>query len=214
MATRGGARPGAGRPRLERHARVPHRVRAAHRSRHPMHVTARAVRGLPSFRQQRIWNLVRAQMRRLNDETFQIVHLSVQTNHVHLIVEADDRETVIRKMQGFMISFAKRLNGQVLGNRRGKVWADRYYRRDITRAREMHAVLQYVFGNAKRHGLIPRDALVIDAWSTAWTFDGWDMKIEKPPDRLLWDPPKPWTSLLEKDWIVHGLLRVAHCPGK
>jgi REP element-mobilizing transposase RayT len=178
-----------------------------------MHVTARAVRGLPSFRQQRVWNLVRAQMNRLNDVRFQIVHLSVQTNHLHLIVEADDREAVIRKMQGFMISFAKRLN-LLLGNRRGKVWADRYYRRDITRAREMHSVLQYVFGNAKRHGLIPRDALVIDPWSTAWTFDGWDMKIDKPPDRLRWDPPEPRTTLLEKDWIVHGLLRVARCPGK
>lgn len=83
------------------------------------------------------------QMRRLNDRRFQIVHFSIQTNHLHLVVEAADRATITRKMAGFMVSFAKRLNA-MLGGRRGKVWIDRYFRRDIERARDMNAVLRYV----------------------------------------------------------------------
>jgi putative transposase len=177
-----------------------------------MHITARARAGLPSFRAQRIARLIWLQMRRLNDKTFQIVHFSIQKNHVHLIVEADDREAVIRKMSGFMISFAKRLNRQVLGNRRGKVWSDRYFRRDITRAGEMHSVLRYVFGNAKKHGLMPLDAPLLDGLSSAWTFDGWDLKIVPPDERLRWKPPRPRTDLLKRDWIAYGLLRVADGP--
>jgi REP element-mobilizing transposase RayT len=197
---------------MERRARVPHRARAQHLARHPMHVTARAVRGLPSFRTQRIVNLFFLQMRRLNDASFQIVHFSVQTNHVHLIVEAADRETIARKMAGFMISVAKRLNAEVLRRARGKVWGDRYYRRDITRAREMHSVLQYVFGNAKKHGLIPRDAAKLDPASSAWTFDGWDVKVPLPDPKLRWKPPEPRTALLKHDWVVHGLLPLGGSP--
>jgi putative transposase len=174
-----------------------------------MHITARCVRGLPSFRQQRIASLVLAQMRRLNDDDFQIVHFSPQGNHLHLIAEGEDRETVIRKMMGFMISFAKRLNA-LLGGRRGKVWRERYYRRDVTCAREMRNVLAYVFGNAKKHGEIPRDALYVDYLSSA--FDGWDLKIELPPEKVRWRPPKPRTDLLRRDWIGFGLLRVGDAP--
>jgi hypothetical protein len=92
------------------------------------------------------------------------------------------------------------------------VWSDRYYRRDVTTAREMRSVLAYVFGNAKKHGLIARDSREIDYLSSAWTFDGWDLKIELPPERVRWKPPKPRTSLLRRDWIAHGLLRVSGAP--
>jgi len=176
-----------------------------------MHVTSRAVRGLPSFRAQRIASLVLLQMRRLNDASFQIVHFSVQTNHLHLVVEAVDRETVIKKMQGFMISFAKRLN-KIVGRKRGKVWSDRYYRRDIVRAREMRNVLAYVFGNAKKHGLIPRDAVEIDYASSAWTFDGWDVEPLLPDAKLRWKPPEPKTPLLKSEWRLYGALPIAGCP--
>lgn len=172
-----------------------------------MHVTMRRLPNLPSFRQQRVGELVLRQMRRLNDELFQIVHFSIQTNHLHLLVEARDRTTVIKKMMGLMISFAKRLNA-MLGDRRGKVWADRYYRRDVVTAREMSAVLRYVFNNAKKHGEIPSDAIVLDPFSTAWTFDGWDVDIPKPKNAEHWPRPVPRTRLLEKDWITHGLLSV------
>lgn len=176
-----------------------------------MHITARARKGLPSFRAQRIASLVLLLMRRLNDAGFQIVHFSVQTNHIHLIVEAKDREIIIKKMSGFMISFAKRLNA-MLGRARGKVWDDRYYRRDIDSSRDMKNVLAYVFGNAKKHGLIPRDAAEIDYVSSAWTFDGWNVKIDLPPERVRWKPPRPRTELLRRDWIAFGLLRVSGAP--
>jgi REP element-mobilizing transposase RayT len=188
-----------------------------------MHVTMRRVPNLPSFRQQRVGELVLRQMRRLNDEDFQIVHFSIQANHVHLIVEGRDHETVIRKLWGLMVSFAKRLNA-MLGGRRGKVWADRHYRRDVVTAREMNAVLRYVFNNAKKHGEIPADVIMLDPYSSAWTQytpafaggpDGWNVDIPTPKNCEHWPRPAPrrggpgaGTRLLEIDWITDGLLAI------
>ena len=177
-----------------------------------MHVTMRRIANLPSFRQQRVGALLLRQIHRLNDARFQIVHFSIQANHLHLLVEAEDRASITRKLSGLMISFAKRLNAQVLGGRRGKVWADRYYRRDIEGAGEMHQVLRYVFGNAKKHGLIAPDAVVLDPYSSAWTFDGW----VEPVPRILggehWPRPIARTDLLRRDWIAHGLLSMKSRP--
>lgn len=179
-----------------------------------MHVTARCRHGLPSFRQQRVGKIVLRQLNRLNDESFQIVHFSIQTNHVHLVVEARDRATITRKMAGFMISFAKLLNSRVLGRSKGKVWSDRYYRRDIEGGGDMNRVLRYVFGNAKRHGLIAAEALVFDPYSTAWTFDGWKQQVPLPRGGEHWPRPTPRTRILAKDWIAWGgLLPLDGRPG-
>jgi REP element-mobilizing transposase RayT len=207
IATRGGARPGAGRKRAGRLACVPHRTRPAHQERHPMHVTTRRVPNLPSFRQQRVRDLVIRQMKRLNDTAFQIVHFSIQANHLHFLVEARDRATIIRKIQGLIQAFAKRLNA-MLGGRRGKVWADRYYRRDVVTAREMNAVLRYVFNNAKKHGELPADVIMLDPYSSAWTFDGWNVDIPTPKNCEHWPRPAPRTRLLKIDWITDGLLAI------
>lgn len=172
-----------------------------------MHVTMRRVPNLPSFRQQRVGELVLRQMRRLNDESFQIVHFSIQVNHVHLIVEGRDHATVMRKLWGLMVSFAKRLNA-MLGGRHGKVWADRHYRRDVVTAREMNAVLRYVFNNAKKHGEIAANVIMLDPYSSAWTFDGWNVDIPTPKNSEHWPRPAPRTRLLKIDWIAHGLLAV------
>jgi len=209
----GGARTGAGRKRLERHDKVPHRTRPAHRDIHPMHVTLRRLPNMPSFRRQSVQTMMLGQMRRLNDADFQIVHFSIQGNHLHLIVEAVDRETITRKMAGLAISFAKRFNRDVLRRKRGKVWRDRYFRRDVVGAGEMNTLLRYVFGNAKKHGEIPRDAAMLDPYSSAWTFDGWDVKLARPPDVEHWPRPRPRTRLLRIDWIaMGGLLPIAGSP--
>lgn len=173
-----------------------------------MHVTMRRVPNLPSFRQQRVRRLVLEQMRRLNDHVFQLVHFSIQTNHLHFIVEPGDRETIIRKIQGLMVALAKRINA-MLGGRRGKVWADRYFRRDVSTSREMHALLRYVFHDAKKHGQHPPNVVTLDPYSSAWTFDGWDVDLSPPPDTADWPRPRPRTRLLKIGWFQQGPLSIA-----
>ena len=175
-----------------------------------MHVTLRRRDGLPSLRAQRVGKLVLALMKKKNDEHFQIVHFSIQSNHLHLVAEAKDRETVSRKMQGFCIAFAKRLN-RLLGGRRGSVWEDRYHRRDVETAGDMRNVLRYVFGNAKKHGIIPADAAVFDPYSSAWTFRGWDVAVAVKGGEH-WPRPRPRTPMLARWCVLKGPLRLADAP--
>ena len=61
-------------------------------------------------------------------ERIRIVHISLQRNHVHLLIEADDRAALARGMQGFVISAARHINtalGDGIRRRLVEVFADR-----------------------------------------------------------------------------------------
>lgn len=78
-----------------------------------------------------------------------IVHYSIQGNHLHLIIEAEDRASLAKGMQGLAIRVAKTLNR--LFSRKGAVWADRYHSHVLKARREVANALRYVFGNFARH---------------------------------------------------------------
>jgi REP element-mobilizing transposase RayT len=93
----GGARPGAGRKPSGLRAGVPHRRRERHHARHPVHVTLRAREGLPSLRGDRLLlEAMRSSIALSERPTFRVVHFSIQSNHLHLIVEADDELALSR----------------------------------------------------------------------------------------------------------------------
>jgi REP element-mobilizing transposase RayT len=133
--TRGGARRGAGRKAAGPRPRVPHRARPLHKTAHPVHVTLRASRRLPSLRAQRVFDVIRRGFARTSRSWFRIVHFSVQSDHVHLLVEADDKRSLSRGLGGAAIRMALAINRAL--RRRGKVWADRG--RSLPRAGAAHA---------------------------------------------------------------------------
>ncbi len=141
--THGGKRPGAGRlPPGAAREREEHQPRPAIDPRHPLHVVIRARAGL-KLRRRAGWLAVRhglATTCRRAD--FRICHVSVQGNHVHLIVEADSHVALARGMQGFQIACARRFNLQT--RRSGGVFADRYHPRPLRTPRETRNALAYV----------------------------------------------------------------------
>jgi hypothetical protein len=88
--TWGGRRLGAGRKPIGSKPGVPHRPRPIHCSRHPVHVTLRVAPGLPSMRNQVLFTVLRRGLACASRSWFRLIHFSVQTNHVHLLVEADE----------------------------------------------------------------------------------------------------------------------------
>src|SRR5512141_3386926 len=107
--TRGGKRKGAGRKPSGPRTRVSHRVRPEHRGAHPLHVTVRMVDGLGTLRTRDVYMQIReATIVSAKREDFRIVHLSIQANHLHMIVEAESGEALSKGMQGFSSSAAKR----------------------------------------------------------------------------------------------------------
>jgi hypothetical protein len=85
FANWGGRREGAGRKPKGERAGVPHERRAALAARFPVHVTLKVVHGVPSLRRK---ETVAALRRAFGATRFgtRVVHDSVQTNHVHLLV--------------------------------------------------------------------------------------------------------------------------------
>jgi hypothetical protein len=125
----------------EKARRVPHVRRPIHDGRDPVRITMRVQKGLPSLRQQRVQRLIVSVIaeqrgRKYKDE-FRVIHFTIQRTGVELVIEAESQRALdkgyaaIRAgVSGFMIAVAKRLN--MLLKRRGKVWADRYERFDLT----------------------------------------------------------------------------------
>jgi REP element-mobilizing transposase RayT len=107
----GGRRRGAGRPAAPGRGRVAHRRRPAHRTEQPVHVTLRSV--CRSLRTQFVFPTVRAAIHAANrvaSEQFRVVHFPIQADHLHLIVEARDRASLLAGVRGFCIRLAKRVN--------------------------------------------------------------------------------------------------------
>jgi REP element-mobilizing transposase RayT len=105
-----------------------------------------------------VWNLrSRRCFRRLEEALWaacdrfgmRITHFSVQGNHIHLIVEADDQTCLSRAMQGLGVRIAKKLN-RVMG-RKGTVLSDRYFAHLLKTPSEVRRAVHYVLQNHRKH---------------------------------------------------------------
>jgi REP element-mobilizing transposase RayT len=213
----GGARPGAGRP-CKADAGVSHDARAKLSCHHPVHITLRVrdhVWNLRSQRSLRVFEqAVTAAHKSRSD--FAVVHFSLQGNHLHLIVEAADRRSLSRGVQGLTVRLAKGLN-RLMG-RRGKVFADRYHAHALATPAEVRNALAYVLLNHRSHraraGERPLHASP-DPFSSAGAFDGWASGSAplSEPHRAPRAMASPATWLLRTGWRRRGLLSWDELPG-
>src|SRR6185503_12611523 len=123
MPTWGGRRRGAGRKPTPGRRRMPHRRRALHDPRYPVHVTLRTAPGLASLRAREVFPHIQRAFAAVSGASFRLLQFSVQSDHLHLLVEADTPTRLARGMQGLAVRTAKAIN-RVL-RRHGAVWAER-----------------------------------------------------------------------------------------
>jgi len=202
----GGARRGAGRKRASGgRASVPHRARPPLDARHPALVTLRACPGVTWLRSRPAHAALVAALSRASRDDFRVVHYSVQTNHVHLIVEAEGKDALARGMRGLAIRCALAVNRTLA--RRGALWAERYHASALRTPRMVRNALVYVLANARKH---LRVVAGIDPRSSARWFDGFRDAMPRrdaaPPTR----PARTW--LLRFGWRRRGLLSVDEGP--
>src|SRR5262245_55291614 len=95
----GGKRRGAGQPKGER-AGVSHAKRPKHRGRNPLLATLKLLRGLPRLRNPIAHQVVREAIAASTKDDFRVIEYSLQNDHLHLIVEADDERALSRWMKG------------------------------------------------------------------------------------------------------------------
>jgi putative transposase len=194
----GGRRAGAGRKASGRH-NVSHSARTPHDRHAPVHATLRAAALPASLRAPAVFAAVRVAIAKASRSPFRIIAFSVQRDHLHLVVEADDTRALSRGLQGLSIRVAKAVN-RVLG-RRGAVWSDRYHARDLTSPRAVRNALVYVLQNYRKHAQDRGQR--VDPCSSAPWFTGWKERV-----RTTMSSPvvTARTWLARWGWRRHGLL--------
>jgi len=224
----GGKRAGAGRKAKGDRPQVSHRPRGKVRPDVPMHVTLRVRKELWPVRSERRFRAITRALQGGSDRLgLRVVHYSVQDNHLHLIVQANDARALGRGMQGLSIRLAKALNA--VSGRRGKVFVDRFHSHALRTPREVRHALAYVLNNARKHAAqsgdrYPRDW--IDPFSSGLWFDGWSpgprreralALAQRHVDELGGDAgvawaPRPRGWLLTVGWRRRGLINLDEVP--
>ena len=225
FSTWGGKRKGAGRPAKGPRASEQHKKRPPLRPGSVLLVTMRAAEGTGNLRRPEGYHAIRRALYAVVErENFRIVHVSIQHNHVHMIVEADSREAMSRGMQAFEISAARHLNASIQlpdgSHRDGEVFDDRFHERLLSSPRQVRNAIAYVLNNWRRHGEDRRHpARKVDAYSSGITFNGWK---EREDALFLFTPPRgyipltvslPTTWLLRVGWMKWGKISEFEVPG-
>ena len=203
--TWGGRRSGAGRKPNPGRRNVPHCKRPLHDPRCPAHVTLRACSGVPSLRDKDLLPLLRTTLRASSNDRFRVVAFSVQADHLHLLVEADEPTGFERGIRGLAIRVARAVNRA--WGRRGRFWGDRYHAHLLRKPREVRNALVYVLNNVRKH--FPT-ALGLDPFSSARWFDGWDPPI--PPVAAPSPVVAARTWLARAGWRRAGGIRPTDSP--
>lgn len=212
--TWGGKRKRAGRKQVNEVKSQPHRRRIEIHANQAAHVTLRAAPYLRQMRRLDAYRAVRKALLVVLARTdFRIVHVSIQRNHIHLVVEASSKIALARGMQAFQISAARRLN-QVDGDgsgrpRRGPVFADRFHVEIVTTPKHARHTLSYVLNNWRKHkeDRAPHAAhWRIDKYSSGINFAGWaegyNWLVPDEHEPLPVARPESW--LLREGWKLGG----------
>jgi REP element-mobilizing transposase RayT len=210
----GGKRPGAGRkPGTAR--RVPHTSRPSFSRHHPSHVTLRVRAAIPSLRTARLVRDLERSLREAKERAgFRVIAYSVQRDHLHLLVEAEDPRALARGMKSIGARIARAVRRVFDG--RGPVLTERYHQRVVRSPREVRNALAYVILNARKHAAALglgslRSATSVDPASSGRWFAGWACTVPPPPDEPAVAAPQTW--LLRVGWRRHGLIHPAEIPG-
>ncbi|MCK5796636.1 MAG: transposase [Deltaproteobacteria bacterium] len=211
--TWGGKRKGSGRKPKGKRAGTTHQRRPAFDARYPVHVAMKVVPGIEDLRLRKCFHVIEgAFFANRENVSCRLVHFSVQTNHLHLVVEASDAKALSKGMQSLAIRLARGLN-RLLG-RKGSVFADRYYARPLKTPREVNVCLQYVLNNRRRHQRRLHFAKGwIDPFSSGNYFSGWRSRTSSLPRPSPWPVALPQSWLLREGWRKWGPIEIDKRPG-
>ena len=129
---------------------VPHRTRPQFKSRFPLHVTLRIRRDVRAMRTQHCFKAMeRAFWTGGNKYGLRLVHFAVMNDHIHMMVEAEGKESLSKAMHALNIRIARAVNRAQ--QRRGNVLADHYHADILRSPTHVVRVRTYLLTNAAKH---------------------------------------------------------------
>jgi len=75
---------------------------------------------------------------------FQVTHFALQSNHIHIIAEAKNNETLVRGMRSLTNTIVKRID-------KGSLQLERYHLRVLRTPQETSNAVSYVLNNEFKH---------------------------------------------------------------
>ena len=186
IKSHGGRRAGSG--RKNRSGELAHVRREQVSLRTPLHITFKLVRDLPSLRSPAIFTALKIYAARVRDFGVNVVHFSVQSNHIHMIVEVLNNQSLGRAMRSLAGRLGKMIRDLVkrgsAGLPIGKVFFGRYHMRVIRSPLQMRNALRYVLLNFSQH-----EELIdhLDQYSTASSFTEWRSLLRERYGALIED---------------------------
>jgi hypothetical protein len=120
-----------------------------------------------------------------------VTQFSVQTDHLHLIVESDTALALVRGLQGLAVRCARAVNRAC--HRHGPVWSERYHARSLPTPREVRLALIYVLLNFRKH---LRALPAVDLRSSGPWFEGWAHSPPRPLSTCPVVPPRTWLAAI------------------
>lgn len=143
---RGGRRPKSGRKR--KHSKgVAHREREPVTHRTPVHINFKVK---TYIRNKDCLKILSKAIRNGRKMGLRIIHFSLQSNHIHLIIEPTSNDVLTRGMRSLTITFAKRV--QKLKNLTGGIQLERYHLHVLKTLQEARNAVNYVVFNEQKHG--------------------------------------------------------------
>lgn len=137
---RGGRRPGSGRKRIHSKG-VAHRSREKVTTRTPVHINFKY---RTPIKNKQCLKLLKKAIVNARSHGLRIIHFSLQSNHIHLLIESESNEILTRGMRSLTVTIAK-------GLKAGRVQLERYHLHVLRTIREAKNAAQYVLFNQQKH---------------------------------------------------------------
>jgi REP element-mobilizing transposase RayT len=115
----------------------------------PLHLTIKIESKKAGIKNKNILTALHHSIKNARLLGLRILHYSLEYDHVHLLVEADNNGILGRGMQSFGISFSKGINK--IKQMNGRVFKSRYHFRKLKTPSEIKNVLNYILRNGIKH---------------------------------------------------------------
>lgn len=114
-----------------------------------LHLTVKVDRNKADIKSKPILQILKRSILRARKQGLKVLHFTLEWDHVHLLIEADNNLELGKGMQAFGVTFAKGINK--IKKNSGKVYKHRYHFRKINSGRELKRVMNYIFTNGEKH---------------------------------------------------------------
>jgi REP element-mobilizing transposase RayT len=114
-----------------------------------LHLTVKILRIKANLKNKVVLSILKRSILNARKMGLRVIHFSLEYDHVHLLIEAENNIILGKGMQAFGVTFSKALNRMRKIN--GAVYKHRYHFRKIVGARQLKNVLNYIFNNGIKH---------------------------------------------------------------